>query len=476
MTSTNLSPKQLNFAHLVLACVDVIKQPLIDILDIYVKPSDLCKKVKQCNDLISGRHKLNSEQLKKCGFTSPHIPDYSQFDVTLLYTLIRNLCPRALTPTNGWGKEPQVTDTQLGDDIERIRQIRNTNVAHVNSGELDDMEFEGIWSDLEDVVKRIQSFTTAKGCSSDFLQQLADLKGRTVEIDEYTSVIKSLEEEIKENVKTAVPWNVKEMYKKVVSEWKKKDDVYFETHSFPAMFDQVKNQPYVTFVGTPGSGKSATAHHIALKLQNEEGYDIFPIKEVSKIEDYCDPESPQVFVIDDVVGVFGLNNGQLEMLERYKDRIISAEMSKTKIIMTCREVVFRNETLLKCFLTAKANIIQLQSEDNKLSDEDKLSLLANYGLNAGLIPSKEMSETSSMFPFLCKMFSEQKKFSVHAYRFFITPIKYIKDALDEMQTRNKIHYVSLILLMLHRNKLSETELVKELIENKPIDIKDVFRK
>lgn len=193
MTSTNLSPKQLNFAHLVLACVDVIKQPLIDILDIYVKPSDLCKKVKQCNDLMSGRHKLNSEQLKKCGFTSPYLPDYSQFDVTLLYTLIRNLCPRALTPTNGWGKEPQVTDTQLGDDIERIRQFRNKNVAHVNSGELDDMEFEGIWSDLEDVVKRIQSFMTANGCSSDYLQQLANLKGRTVEIDEYTSVIKSLE-------------------------------------------------------------------------------------------------------------------------------------------------------------------------------------------------------------------------------------------------------------------------------------------
>lgn len=260
-----------------------------------------------------------------------------------------------------------------------------------------------------------------------------------------------------------------------MSEWKQKDEVYFETHSFPAMFDQVKNQPYVTFVGTPGSGKSATAHHIALKLQNEEGYDILPIKEVSKIEDYCDPESPQVFVIDDVVGVFGLHNGQFEMLERYKDRIISAEMSKTKIIMTCREVVFRNETLSKCFLIEKANVIQLQSENNKLSNEDKRSLLANYSINAGLIPSKRMSETSAMFPFLCKMFSEQK-FNVHEYMFFITPIKYIKDALDNMQTRNKMHYVSLVLLMLYQNKLSETDLVREQTENKHIDIEDVYRK
>lgn len=197
MTSTNLSPKQLNFAHLVLACVDVIKTPLIDILDIHIKPIDLCKKVTQSKDLMSGRHKLSSEQLKKCGFTSTYLPDYSQFDVTLLYALIRNLCPRSLTPTNGWGKEPQVTDTQLGDDIERIRLFRNKNVAHVNSGELDDAEFEGIWNDLEDVVQRIQSFTTANGYSSDYLQQLANLKGRTVEIDEYTAVIKSLEGKLK---------------------------------------------------------------------------------------------------------------------------------------------------------------------------------------------------------------------------------------------------------------------------------------
>lgn len=241
------------------------------------------------------------------------------------------------------------------------------------------------------------------------------------------------------------------------------------------MFDQVKNQPYVTFVGVPGSGKSATAHHIALKLHNEEGYDILPIKEVSKIEDYCDPDSPKVFVIDDVVGVFGFNNGQFDMLERYKDIIISADMSKTKIIMTCREVVFKNETLSKCFLTKKANVIQLQSEDNKLSDEDKRSLLAKYGLNVCLIPSKEMSETSAMFPYLCKLFSKQK-FNVHGYRFFVTPIRYIKEALDEMQTRNKMHYVSLVLLMLNQNKLSETALVREQNENKPIDMKNVLRR
>lgn len=189
---TNLSPKQLNFAHIAIACVDVIKKPLIDILDIYVEPSDLCKKVQQSNNLMSGQYQLNSNQRMKCGITLNTFPDYSQFDVTLLYALLRNLCPRSLTPTRGWGRIPHDTDIHLGDDIERIRLFKNENHSHVESGELDDTQFNSLWSSLEDIIKRIQSFTTANGCHSDNKQHLENLKERTVQIDEYTMTIEAL--------------------------------------------------------------------------------------------------------------------------------------------------------------------------------------------------------------------------------------------------------------------------------------------
>lgn len=51
------------------------------------------------------------------------------------------------------------------------------------------------------------------------------------------------------------------------------------------MLEQIRTQPYITFVGVPGSEKTATARHIALILQKE-GYEICPIKEIHKIEDY----------------------------------------------------------------------------------------------------------------------------------------------------------------------------------------------
>lgn len=75
----------------------------------------------------------------------------------LLYTLIRNLCP-SLTPTQGWGNEPMDTDTEIGDDIERLRLFRNS-YAHGEFTEISDNEFRTLWIDIKDVSERIQTFT-----------------------------------------------------------------------------------------------------------------------------------------------------------------------------------------------------------------------------------------------------------------------------------------------------------------------------
>lgn len=103
-----------------------------------------------------------------------------------------------------------------------------------------------------------------------------------------------------------------EQFEETISEWKIDDNYYFETHNFQKMFQQVKNQTFVTIVGVPGSGKTATVRHIALKLQAE-GYEIIPITDKNKLVDYRDLQYPQVFVIDDVLGVFGFNAIELQI-------------------------------------------------------------------------------------------------------------------------------------------------------------------
>lgn len=66
------------------------------------------------------------------------------------------------------------------------------------------------------------------------------------------------------------------MFRQDIARWKEDDKRFVESHSYPYMLVKARNQPFVTFVGVPGSGKTATARHIALILQKE-GYEILPI-------------------------------------------------------------------------------------------------------------------------------------------------------------------------------------------------------
>lgn len=215
--------------------------------------------------------------------------------------------------------------------------------------------------------------------------------------------------------------------------------MFLETHNFTAMLKKVKDQPYVTFVGAPGSGKTATARHIAILLQRE-GYQCLPITDLSKIEEYWDPENLQVFVIDNVVGSLGFDLNFFSTLTKYKETLINPSLPKTKVLMTCREVVYRNKQASNSFLTKEENVVLLQSTENALNENDKRELLSRYQLGKDFICKVEMGSTSPMLPLLCKLFSKKDKFKGYGPSFFTSPVPCILDALDEMKARDDVHY------------------------------------
>lgn len=75
-----------------------------------------------------------------------------------------------------------------------------------------------------------------------------------------------------------------------------------------------------------------------------------------------------MFVLDDVVGIFGLDIVEFNMFCKYKNRIIEFSMVNIKVIMICWGVVFRNDILLDIFLLKKENVVLLYSEENVLID------------------------------------------------------------------------------------------------------------
>lgn len=171
MAQTTLSKLQENYICLAIICVDHLKMPLIDILNHYISASDLYTKIDSSS--LNSEKKVELNQKIKRYVKSPGIPDYSKFDVSMLYTLIRNLCP--LKPTGKWGEEPSAADTLLGDDIERVRRFRNRVFAHANSAQTPDSEFQNHWTYIKNVLNRIQK---NRVCKNDYGQHLASLERR----------------------------------------------------------------------------------------------------------------------------------------------------------------------------------------------------------------------------------------------------------------------------------------------------------
>ena len=81
--------------------------------------------------------------------------DYLKCDTTLVYTLLRNLT-KVTRPTNGWGRQPSSSLMQtIGDDIERIREIRNVFYGHVSSSKMTNKTYTHFLKRVRDILTRM---------------------------------------------------------------------------------------------------------------------------------------------------------------------------------------------------------------------------------------------------------------------------------------------------------------------------------
>ena len=87
-----------------------------------------------------------------------------QFDITILYTLIRNISS-VQAPLNGWGHPPDDNprDTSLGANVERIRQCRNKVSGHSVDGKLDNQSLQNYWREIEDIIDDIENAIGDRG-------------------------------------------------------------------------------------------------------------------------------------------------------------------------------------------------------------------------------------------------------------------------------------------------------------------------
>lgn len=186
---------------------------------------------------------------------------------------------------------------------------------------------------------------------------------------------------------------ITEQHTKSLNTRRKEDLPFYEVHSFQDILEKVQSKIIVTIIGGPGSGKTAMARHIALLLQTE--FEIVPITSPRDIIQYGQEGRQQLFILDDVFGVVGVERGKYTEIEDFKENILNMLGVQSKILFTCRRSLYKEAEELESFVLSKECIVDLENKDNQLTDQDREHILKNHCKHKGVVLNPQENPTAS---------------------------------------------------------------------------------
>ena len=191
-SSTGSDEDRTRFFRLSLVIIDELTQILRDLLRNEVSPAHIFNRVIKINHLIKS---LRKDQLAI--ISDANTLGYKEFDITLLYTLLRNVCQSITPPSQKWGVSnmPSQNEITVGDDIERIRLIRNKLFGHISQASISETEFQEYWSTISDICTRMQTLL-----NRDYVKRLNEAEERSIDLNtenKYIELIKRLTSEEK---------------------------------------------------------------------------------------------------------------------------------------------------------------------------------------------------------------------------------------------------------------------------------------
>ena len=145
-----------NYARLCRLLVDVGTQVLRDTFDKINPPGSLHAVLTTAPvnaTLTSMKTKKIINPTQWGTLMSPTVSS-KDFDITLLVSLLRNICGLS-APAAVWNSPPSSTDTTKVADIVRIRIHRNEVFAHANRASVDDATFNSYWVSIKEPLVRL---------------------------------------------------------------------------------------------------------------------------------------------------------------------------------------------------------------------------------------------------------------------------------------------------------------------------------
>ena len=138
-------------------CSLVVLQVFPKILQDLMKDSGIPSQ-KLYNKIIKSkefRKKLNSEEMNTI---QTLVSDgYDKLDVTLIYKIVKYFKIFIPSPSRQWGSNPLSNETEIGDDVERIRRARN-HLLHSIKADITEQEMNDFFDRFTEVGNRVDKY------------------------------------------------------------------------------------------------------------------------------------------------------------------------------------------------------------------------------------------------------------------------------------------------------------------------------
>ena len=216
------SVEKTNGAKLGRLLIDGGTTVLRKLFDHYHPPEHLATSLnrhyKTLNDLFGDGH-LYGPQWYQLFPTDGSAPDSKNFDISLLFLLLTNICGLS-PPRRGWHKEPQTKDHSREANLARIKFFRNKVYGHVTSTGIDTHTFNALWRQISG---------TLSGLGLD-KAEIDKLKAEHCGEEDYIGVLCAWsvsEQDIKsqlEDIQTEIKQSVNELHRTILQDSQKKSE------------------------------------------------------------------------------------------------------------------------------------------------------------------------------------------------------------------------------------------------------------
>ena len=254
-----------------------------------------------------------------------------------------------------------------------------------------------------------------------------------------------------------------EQHFRIIENWTHQDEHFIETEAFRYSFSECLQFSFITIAGNSGSGKSAIAYHIALKLSTE-GYNIVPVTSLDEVQRFLDSHKKQLFVFDDPVGTETLDIPKMYDLQARNNYLISLfNETSSKLVFTCRSIVIQDKTLTATNNMLMQNVIDLHSADLELSKTEKIQILEHYTRNIEGV-RMDTDTLSNLkcynFPFLCSIYAKNEQYRSKGGSFFDNMFPILQEELDLLRNKSPLKYLVIAQYVVLANEKRETDIKK----------------